>query len=87
MKSRRWYAATRVLVTKTDSGSSRFNFSEFLGNGGVAALGNLYYPDAKGLSPTLQRAASQIGTDAISNVLKEIWPDVKKKYFHKGPGQ
>jgi len=87
MKSRLWYAATRVLVTKTDSGSSRFNFSEFLGNGGVAALGNLYYPDAKGLSPTLQRAASQIGTDAISNVLKEIWPDVKKKYFHKGPGQ
>jgi|HubBroStandDraft_1064217.scaffolds.fasta_scaffold198041_2 hypothetical protein len=85
--SRVGYALSRVLVTKTDSGSTRFNFSEFLGNGGVAALGNLYYPDAKGLSPTLQRTASQIGTDAISDVLKEIWPDVKRKWLHKEPGQ
>src|SRR5579862_3658852 len=30
--SRTFYAATRVLVTKTDSGGTRFNFSEVLGN-------------------------------------------------------
>jgi hypothetical protein len=30
--------------------------------------------------------ASQIGTDAISNVLKEIWPDVKRKWLHKESG-
>jgi hypothetical protein len=77
------YATTRVLITKTDSGTSSFNFAEFIGNGSVAALGNAYYPDAKGFGPTLQRMFTQIGTDAISQVLKEFWPDVKRKYFTK----
>jgi hypothetical protein len=77
------YAATRVLITKTDSGGTLFNFAEFVGNGSVAALGNLYYPDAKGFSPTMQRMFTQIGTDAISQVLKEFWPDVKRRYFTK----
>ena len=72
-----------VLVAKTDSGASSFNFSEFIGNGTVAAVGNFYYPDAKGFSPTMQRMFSQIGTDAISQVLKEFWPDVKPRYFTK----
>jgi hypothetical protein len=26
---------------------------------------------------------TQIGTDTVSQVLKEFWPDVKKKFFHK----
>ena len=77
------YAATRVLITKTDSGGTLFNFAEFVGNGSVAALGNLYYPDAKGFSPTMQRMFTQIGTDAVSQVLKEFWPDVKRKWFSK----
>jgi hypothetical protein len=81
-KSRISYAATRVLITRTDSGGSRFNFSEFLGNGTVASIGNAYYPDGRGFSPTMQRMFTQIGTDAISGVLKEFWPDVKRK-LHK----
>ena len=36
---------------------------------------------ASGSGPdTALRMFSQIGTDAISNVLKEFWPDVKKKW-------
>ena len=81
--SRLGYAATRVLVTRTDAGAWRFNSSEFLGNGTVAAIGNLYYPDARGFGPTMQRMGTQIGTDAISGVLKEFWPDVKRKFLHK----
>jgi hypothetical protein len=81
------YALSRIVVTKTDSGGSRFNFSEWVGNGSVAAIGNLYYPNDKGLSQTLQRTASQVGTDAISDILKEFWPDVKRHFFHKGPGE
>lgn len=80
------YAVTRVLITKNDSGSSGFNFAEFLGNGTVAAIGNLYYPDAKGFDPTMQRMFTQISTDAISNTLKEFWPDVKRKWLHKRDG-
>jgi hypothetical protein len=29
---------------------------------------------------------TQIGTDAVSQVLKEFWPDVKQKWFHKRDG-
>jgi len=85
VKSRLFYAVTRVLVTRTDAGNWGFNFSEFLGNGTVAALGNAYYPDARGLNPTLQRMGSQIGTDAISGVLKEFWPDIKNYWMTKHP--
>lgn len=81
------YALSRIVITKTNAGGTRFNSSEWLGNGSVAAIGNLYYPDAKELNPTLQRAASQIGTDAISDILKEFWPDVKRKWCHKDPGE
>jgi hypothetical protein len=83
IKGRIFYAATRVAVTHTDSGGTSFNFAEFLGNGTVAAIGNSYYPDARGFSPTLQRMFTQIGTDALSQVLKEFWPDVKRKWFSK----
>jgi hypothetical protein len=72
-----------VLITRTDAGNWRFNTSEFLGNGTVAAIGNFYYPDARSASGTLQRMATQIGTDAISGVLKEFWPDIKRKWLSK----
>lgn len=76
------YAASRTVISKNDKGDWGFNSSEFMGNGMVAALGNLYYPDAIGFDATMQRMFSQIGTDALSQVLKEFWPDVKR-YFVK----
>jgi hypothetical protein len=81
--SRIGWAVSRSVVTRNDSGRFNFNFSEFVGNGTVAAIGNLYYPDDRGFSPTMQRMFTQIGTDTISQVLKEFWPDVKRKYFKK----
>jgi hypothetical protein len=78
------YAASRVVVGRGDSGNWQFNASEFIGNGAVAALGNLYYPDAKGFDATMQRMFTQIGTDAVSQVMKEFWPDVKHHFSHKG---
>ncbi len=79
------YAASRVAVTKTDAGNSRFNSSEFLGNGIVASIGNLYYPDDIGLRYTAQRMFTQIGSDAFDNILKEFWPDIKRKWLKRGP--
>ena len=83
IKSRLWWAASRSLVARGNSGKWEFNYSEFIGNGTVAAIGNLYYPDERGFSPTMQRMFTQIGTDTVSQVLKEFWPDVKRKYFHR----
>ena len=77
------YALTRILVTRTDADTWRFDTSEVLGNGITASIGNAYYRDNRGLVGTMQRFGSQLGTDAISNVLKEFWPDVKRKWFHR----
>ncbi len=83
IKSRLGYSLTRTLVTRTDRGNWTFNAAEFLGNGTVAAIGNLYYPDGRDFGDTMQRMFTQIGTDTISNVLKEFWPDIKRKFFTK----
>lgn len=86
VKSRIWWAASRSVVARSDSGNWTFNAAEFLGNGITAAIGNAYYPDDRGFAPTMQRMFTQIGTDTVSQVLKEFWPDVKRKFFHKNDG-
>src|SRR5215469_1207123 len=82
-KGRTWYALSRIFVTKTDSGSTTFNFSEWGGNAIAVAMSNAYYPDTRNVSANVQKLLIQCGTDAFSNVLKEFWPDVKRKFFSK----
>jgi len=75
------YALTRIFVTRTDSGGRRFNFSEVLGNATIVGISNAYYPDERTVGDNLLRLAQQLGTDAVSQVLKEFWPDVKRRLF------
>ncbi len=82
-KGRLLYAASRVLICRNDNGKNTFNASEIVGNGIVGSVGNLYYPDSRGFRDTMQRMWTQIGTDSISNVLKEFWPDVKNYYVRR----
>jgi hypothetical protein len=81
--SRTWYALTRVMVTRTDSGGRRFNFSEWVGNATGVAISNAYYPDEHSVLDNAGKLVEQVGTDAISQVLKEFWPDIKHKLFHR----
>jgi hypothetical protein len=87
--SRTFYAATRVFVTHTDTGSLRFNYSEVLGNAAAVAISNSYYPDNRTVSANVEKLGQQIGIDAASQVLKEFWPDIKRKFFqrHKDEAQ
>jgi hypothetical protein len=78
------YAITRVFVVRTDKGGSTFNFSEWLGNGTAVAVSNLYYPgDTRNVSDNIQKLGIAVGTDAFSQVLKEFWPDIKRKLSKK----
>jgi hypothetical protein len=78
------YALTRVFVTRTDSGKRDFNYGEWLGNGAAVALSNLYYPsDTRNVADNIEKLGVQVATDAFSQVLKEFWPDVKRKLFKK----
>jgi len=82
-KSRVWYAATRIFVTRTDAGANRFNFSEVLGNSMAVGISNAYYTHDRDLSDNLEKLGLQFGTDSFSNVLKEFWPDIKQRFFAK----
>jgi hypothetical protein len=74
------YALSQILVTKMDSGHRTFNFEEWGGNAAAAAISNAYYPDTRNAPDNLERLLVQCATDAFSNVLKEFWPDVKRKF-------
>jgi hypothetical protein len=80
---RTYYALTRILVTRTDAGGTQFNFSEIAGNAAAVAISNAYNPDTRNAGENLEKLGLQLGTDAISNVLKEFWPDVKRKLHHR----
>jgi len=77
------YAASRIFVNKTDKGNNSFNFAEVLGNSVSAGLGNAYYTRERTLGDNLQRLYVSLATDAFSQVLKEFWPDVKRKFVHR----
>ncbi len=83
VKSRILWSVERIVVTKTDSGRSTFNFAEWVGNGTVAAIGNSYYSGERGFSPTMQRLFTQVSTDTVSDLLKEFWPDLKRHFTKK----
>lgn len=77
------YAASRIFVAKMDSGKSTFNFSEWVGNGISVALSNAWYPDTRTVHENLQKLGIQCGVDAFSNVLKELWPDIRRHFSKK----
>jgi len=81
MWSRTFYAASRVFLTRTDAGNWRFNYSEVLGNATAVAISNSYYPDNRRVGANVEKLGQQIGIDASSQVLKEFWPDIKRKFF------
>jgi hypothetical protein len=74
------YSLSRIVVARTDSGGHRFNFSEFLGNFTSGSISQTYYPrEERGIGGIFSRMTVQIGYDALFNVFKEFYPDLKKK--------
>jgi len=78
---RTWYAMSRIVVTRTDSGHSQFNFSEIFGSAIAAGISTYtYHPHAdQTLGNTASVWGSQIGYDTITIVVKEFWPDIRRK--------
>jgi len=77
------YAFSRILVTRTDSGGSSFNFSEVVGAGAAAGISNFYYPSPERTwTKTGQRWALNAGIDGGTFIFKEFWPDINRAIFH-----
>jgi hypothetical protein len=81
---RGFYAVTRTVITRTDSGRETFNASEVFGSGVAAAISSTYYP-------TQYRTWTKIGQRWLTNAVldfgtfaaKEFWPDVNNAIFHE----
>ncbi len=77
------YAFSRMLVTRTDSGGSNFNYSEVVGAGAASGISNLYYPSStRTWTKTGQRWALNVGIDGATLIFKEFWPDINRAIFH-----
>jgi hypothetical protein len=77
------YALSRVIITDKDGGGRQFDYSEWLGNATTVAISQAYHPDNRTAADATEFLLEQVGTDAISQVLKEFWPDIKQKFFKK----
>jgi hypothetical protein len=72
------YAGLRVLITRSDSGKTEFNFSEILGSGTAAAISNAYHPGPRTFGSSVNVWGTQIGWDAVAYEMKEFWPDIHR---------
>lgn len=86
---RTMYALSRLFITRSDSGHSEFNASEILGSASAAAISTYgYHPgDEKTLSNTASVWGTQVGYDGIAIVIKEFWPDIRRKIVKKHADQ
>jgi hypothetical protein len=78
--SRLGYAASQIFVTHNDSGKLAPNYSELLGNSTAVAISMSYYPENRDAGDAVSKLGTQLGVDMISNVLKEFWPDISRKF-------
>jgi hypothetical protein len=81
--SRLGYAMGQIFWTHTDSGGTQFNFSEIIGNSTAVAISNAYYADNRTAHDAVSKLGIQLGVDMASNILKEFYPDIRRKFFRK----
>jgi hypothetical protein len=73
------YAASRILITRNDSGERTLNVSYFLGVLTSVAIATAYRPYwARSSSATFKTFGSTIGSDAGVNLLHEFGPGIRQ---------
>ncbi|HKV77979.1 MAG TPA: hypothetical protein VJP02_07565 [Candidatus Sulfotelmatobacter sp.] len=94
---RSFYAMSRNLITRGDSGKNEFNYSEVVGGALSAAISTYsYHPKGRYVTTTTPGVlhyissdrtlantgkvwATQYGYDTMTLVVKEFWPDIRRK--------
>ena len=72
------------MLTRSDSGQTQFNYSEVFGAGMAAAISTYSYHPAgdKNFCTVVSVWGTQIGWDVGTYMLKEFWPDLRRRH-HK----
>jgi hypothetical protein len=81
-KSRLGYAVSHIFIAKADSGATTFNSPEILGNALAALTGLSYHTHGRTAGDALtQWGMTYVGADMVGQILREFWPDLKRKLF------
>jgi hypothetical protein len=81
------HAMKQIFWTRTDSGGHAFNCSEVCGNATAVAISQAYYPDNRTASNAVGQLGIQLGVDMASNIMKEFYPDLRRKLSKKKHAQ
>ena len=81
--SRLGYSMGQIFWTHSDSGRTQFNYSEVFGNSTAVAISTAYYKNSRTASDAVSSLGVQLGVDMASNVLKEFWPEIERKFRRK----
>ena len=78
------YAASRVWVTRNDSGARAPNYSLFAGRAVATALTVTYYPAVSATAGRTARGyAISFAPSMLGNQYHEFWPDISRLLFHR----
>ncbi len=81
------YAASRVVIGRSDRGHTVFNYSAISGQFVQAALSNAYIPYRnESVSGTIENALTGLTGVAQAQILNEFWPDIKQFVTSHTPG-
>lgn len=80
---RAMYSVSRIFVARADNGDLQFSSPEIVGDAVAAGLSNTYHPqNQRTFGNTLSVWGTDILLNAVCNVAKEFWPDLRHK-LHK----
>jgi hypothetical protein len=78
------YAATRTVISRTDSGDPTFNTPQVLGQLLQQSISTAYYPQQdRSAGAVFQNWGVNLAYTSAYNILKEFYPDFLRIVFHK----
>jgi hypothetical protein len=76
-------ALAQTFVVHTDNGGRTVAIGRVAGALGGGFVSRTWHPEGHGIiRPGVQRGAISLASGAVSNVIREFWPDIKKHLHH-----
>ena len=74
------YAASRLVITRSDSGNEVVNYAGILGTAAAEGLANVYYPPgSKNFGSTMIRYSTDVGWRFAGYLLRQYWPTINRR--------
>ena len=80
-KTRLVYTVSHIFVSKSDSGITTFNSPEILGNALASLTDMSYHTHRRTAGDALTQWGTYVEADMVGQILREFWPDIKRKLF------